>query len=193
VFVASGPGVSQVRGGNAVPYDSLPLQDRLRLWGDTLQSLAEPARSERLVQALNEGNRDALERLVGDRLFSLGSCIDIVEILTRVVNFAPPTLEERCAVIPGRIRPLVPSTTDGAFYRLFDGRFVWVSEAEWWKYHDNAVNDAAWLMANHDLLLALGIIACHWENVPGGRIVQIDRQRTLCFPAVNNPFDARTA
>ena len=168
--------------------DLLPLPDRFRLWGETLLSLAEPDRCERVVQALNDGDRDGLERLIGERIFAQGGCIDVVETLTHVANFSPVTREERCEVVI-ILRPPNPSATSGKIYRMPDGRYVWLSEAEWWAYADRAAENPAWLKANHDLLLALGIIACHWVDVPSGQVITVERERTICFPTVVNPFD----
>lgn len=161
--------------------------DRLRLWGETLTGLADDERSQQLVRVLNEGDVRGLERLVGRGLFSQGGCISVVDTLTRVLNggFRP---QERCEVLP-RLRPFDPSTTDGRIYRLSDGRFLFVTDAEWWAYYDHAAQDPAWLSENRALLRALGIVTCSIRLVASNEIVSVDRSRTLCFQDVTRPWD----
>jgi hypothetical protein len=166
----------------------LALTERLQLWGKTLLSLAEPDKSQRLVEVLNSGDGAGLTALVGDRLFAQGTCIDVVDTLTRMVNFGPRQSEERCEVI-ARLRAPNPSTVNYKVYRLNDGRLVAVTEADWWAYYDRAAQDQAWLAQNRDLLRALGIITCVIVEVSGTQLVTIDRSRTMCFPGVTRPWD----
>jgi hypothetical protein len=168
--------------------ESLSLSERLRLWGETLTSLSEPDRSRRLVHVLNNGDRRALMELVGERLFEQGGCIDVVETLTRVVNFGPSTSEERCEVVQ-RLRQPNPSSVNSQLYRLNDGSYLSVTDADWWAYYDRASQDPGWLAQNRELLKALGIIACVTVVVPNDQLVSIDRSRSICFRDVARPWD----
>lgn len=166
----------------------LALTERLQLWGKTLLSLAEPDKSQGLVDVLRSGDRAGLAALVGDRLFAQGTCIDVVDTLTRLVNFGPRPFEERCEVTI-RLREPNPSTVNYKVYRLVDGRLLAVTEADWWAYYDRAAANPVWLAQNRDLLKALGIITCVMVEVSGTQLVPVDRSRTMCFPGVTRPRD----
>lgn len=169
--------------------DITPVEQSLRLWAKTLRSLAEPDRCRQLVDLLSEGDADGLERLLEPtQVLQFGACIDVVDTLIKLVNFGPGHFEEQCSVI-ARLRPLTLSMSAGNIYKLSDGRFVFVTEAEWWSYYDRASQDPAWMEQNRDLLKTLGIISCVQVWVPDDRIISIDRSRTICFPDVVNPFD----
>lgn len=170
-------------------FDDLPPEGRLKLWADALNSLATPDVSRQLIGALDEGDRGKFEELLGPtRLFQHGGCIDIVETLTKIVNFGRGKFEDRCTVIP-RIRPLAPSHTHGSPYILSDRRVAFVTSATWWSYYDRALQDPDWLAHNRDFLRALGIIICTQEWVPDQTLVSIERTRTICFPDVIHPYD----
>lgn len=125
--------------------------ERLKLWAETLSYLAEPERSGRLIDALNEGDRAQVEALLEPtRIFQFGGCIDIHQVLTAVINFGPGHWEDECEVIV-RIRPHNPSQTIGKGYRLPNGQTIWLTEAEWWEYYDRALKDPALVRAKRPL------------------------------------------
>ena len=75
-----------------VEREPLAPDERLRLWAEMLIHLAEPEQSKRLIEALNQGDRKQLEPLLEPtRIFQFGACIDVVQVLTAVVNFGPGT------------------------------------------------------------------------------------------------------
>ena len=114
-------------------------------------------------------------------------CIDIVETITKVINFGPGHFEERCEVVQTLyINP--PSDVNGRYYRLSDGTIVFISERLWFDYHKRALEDAAWREANMSFLQALGILHCHQVLVSDSEVVTIDRSRTLCFSTVVTPY-----
>jgi hypothetical protein len=162
--------------------------ERLRLWGEGLSLLANKEIASQLVSALEAGDRARLEALLGPtRFFQIGVCIDVVETLTKVINFGPGHFEERCEVVPTfYINP--PSDVNGKLYQLPDGTIIFISERLWFDYHKRAVEDAAWREANKAFLQALNILQCHQELVSDSEIVSIDRSRTLCFPTVVTPY-----
>lgn len=162
--------------------------ERLKLWAETLSYLADPERSGRLVDALNEGDRAQVEALLEPtRIFQFGGCIDIHEVLTAVINFGRGHWEDECEVIV-RIRPHNPSQTSGKGYRLPNGQTIWLTEAEWWEYYDRALQDPTWFAQNIPFLKALGIVACTRKWVQDSKVVEIDRSRTICFPTVTDPY-----
>jgi len=162
---------------------------RMQLWAETLGSLAPPDRSAQLVDILNQGDRIELERFLGSGLFEAGSCIDVVETLTRILNFGPGRWEEQCEIAQ-ILRPVQPSTSSGRVFTFPDGRAHFVTDAEWWAYYDRALNEPDWKEGNVPLLKALGILLCTRKLVRDEQLVTIDRSRTICFPAVLNPYEA---
>lgn len=162
--------------------------ERLELWSEALGLLAREDVASQLVSALEAGDRARFEELLGPtKLFQMGTCIDIVETITKVINFGPGHFEERCEVVPTfYLDP--PSDVEGRLYRLPGGTIIFVSERLWFEYHKRALEDPAWRAANKSFLQALGILRCHMELVSDSEIVSIDRSRTLCFPPVVNPY-----
>jgi hypothetical protein len=162
--------------------------DWLRLWSKALGLLADEEVASQLVSALEVGDHHRFETLPGPtNLFQAGVCIDIVETITKDINFGPGHFEERCEVVPTiYINP--PSEVNGRFYRLSDGTVVFISERLWFDYHQRAREDAAWREANKSFLQALNILQCHQELVSDSQVVSIDRSRTLCFPTVVTPY-----
>ena len=76
-------------------------QERLKLWGDALNMLAQPEMVARLIEVLEASDRKGLEAVLEPaRLFQIGGCIDIVDTITRVVNFGKGQMKERCDVVP---------------------------------------------------------------------------------------------
>ena len=163
--------------------------ERLRLWSEALGYLAQEEIALQLVSALQAGNREHFEALLGPtRIFQIGGCIDIVETITRVVNFGRWHFEERCDVVP-TFYPPAPSDVNGTLYQLPDGRVVFVSQKLWFDYHKRAAEDPAWRAANQAFLQALGIIQCRTVIVSDSELVSIERARTICFPTVVDPYE----
>lgn len=161
--------------------------ERLKLWGEALMTLAQEDIPARLIGVLEEGNRKELQALLGPvRLFQIGDCIDIVETITKVINFGPGHFEERCHLMY-RLWVEPPSQTRGRVYRLPDGNFVWISEYDWAEYFKHAENDPVWREANKEFLKALGILSCTYEHVPDSAVVTINKTQKICFPTVISP------
>ena len=164
--------------------------ERLMLWSKALRSLADEDVAPQLVSALEAGDGARFEALLGPtRLFQIGGCIDIVDTITKIINFGPGHFEERCEVIP-TLYPPSPSDVDGRLYRLPDGTIIFVSEKLWFDHHKRAYEDAAWRAENKSLLETLGILRCHQVIVSDSKIVTIDKSKTLCFPTVVNPYES---
>jgi hypothetical protein len=171
-----------------VEREPLAPDARLRLWAEALVHLAEPEQSKLLIEALNQGDRRQLEAVLEPtRIFEFGACIDVVRVLTAVVNFGPGHWENRCEVVwkPPQINP---SQVNGKYYVFPDGRVTFVSDADWWEYYKRAQNDPDYLAQNKDLLTALGIITCTKVFVSNEKLVQDERTRTICFPTVTDPY-----
>ena len=171
--------------------DGIPMPEtaaeRLTLWSETLGYLAQEEIALQLVSALNAGNREHFEALLEPtRIFQMGECIDIVDTITRVLNFGPGKFKDFCHVVP-TLYPPAPSDVNGSLYRLSDGTVVFISEKLWFDYHKRAAEDPAWLAANRAFLQALGIIQCRTAIVPDSQLVSIERARTICFPTVVDP------
>jgi len=150
--------------------------------------LANEEVAPQLVSALEAGDRERFEALLGPtRLFQIGVCIDIVDTITKIINFGPGHFEERCEVVP-TLYPPAPSEVNGRLYRLPDGTIVFISERLWFDYHRRAQEDPAWREANKSLLETLGILRCHQVIVSDSELVSIERTKTLCFPTVVNPY-----
>jgi hypothetical protein len=109
------------------------------------------------------------------------ACVDITETFTKLVQTGDYQVKEVCSVV-NILRPPNPSTTNGRGYRIPDGSILWLTEADWWDLMDKAVGDEAWQDANHDLLVALGILTCHLELVPTIKSVDISKQYQFCPP-----------
>jgi hypothetical protein len=108
-------------------------------------------------------------------------CVDIAETVTKLVQTGDYQVKEVCTVV-NMLRPSNPSTTNGRGYRIADGKILWLTEADWWELMDKAVGDEAWREANHDLLVAVGILTCHLELVPTISRVDISKQYHFCPP-----------
>lgn len=162
--------------------------ERLKLWGDTLNMLAQGDTPAKLVSAMETSDRKGLESLLeSTKLFQLGGCIDIVDTITKVINFSPGHFEERCDVIS---RPFIgpPSEADGMIYRLPDGSFVFISERLWVDYSTRAQQDAAWREQNKGFLKSIGVLRCSYVWVQNFEIVSVSTTRPLCFlPPVITP------
>jgi hypothetical protein len=109
------------------------------------------------------------------------TCVDITETFTKLVQTGDYQVKEVCSIV-NVLRPPSPSTTNGRGYRLADGRILWLTEADWWDLMDKAVGDEAWREANHDLLVAVGILTCHLELVPTIKSVDISKEYRFCPP-----------
>jgi len=162
--------------------------ERLMLWSKALRYLAEEGIASELLLALNTGDRERFNALIGPiSFFEPGACIDIVDTITKVLNFGAWHMEERCEVVL-ILYPPSPSAVNGKLYKLADGTFVFVSERLWFDYHKRASEDPAWRAANKSFLEALGILNCSWVPVPDLELVSVERSKTLCFPTVIDPF-----
>ena len=162
--------------------------ERLLLWSEALRYLAEEGIASELVLALNTGDRERFDALIRPiRFFEPGACIDIVDTLTKIINFGAWHMEERCEVVL-ILYPPSTSAVNGKLYRLADGTFVFVSERLWFDYHKRASQDPAWRAANKSFLETLGILSCSWVPVSDSEIVSIEKSKTLCFPTVIDPF-----
>lgn len=161
--------------------------ERLKLWGDALNILAQPETAARLIEALEARNRKGLEAVLKPtRLFQIGGCIDIVDTITKVINFDKGHFEERCDVVSTIvIEPL--SETEGRAYQLPDGTFVLISERLWADYSARAQQDLAWREQNKAFLKAIGVLRCSWVWVADLTIVSVDKTKTICFPTVITP------
>ena len=162
--------------------------ERLMLWSKALRLLAREDVASELVAALESGDGKRFEDLLGPtQLFEVGGCIDLVETITKLINFGPGHFEERCEVVP-TLYPPSPSTVNGRAYRLADGNYIFLTESQWFEYHKRAGEDPAWRAANQAFLQALGILRCYQEWVSDSELVSIERTRTICFPTVIDPF-----
>jgi hypothetical protein len=74
--------------------------ERLRIWGDALNMLAQPEMAARLIEILEAGNHKDLDAVIERTgLLQKGVCRDFAEICTKVVNFSLGRFEERCDVV----------------------------------------------------------------------------------------------
>jgi len=155
---------------------------RLRAWSEVLGSWGEPEQCRRLLEALDTADGKSFHALIDPwDLFEGVPCVDIAETVTKVAQTGDKEQVEVCEIIE-RIRPVRPSTTTGMGYRLADGTVLWLSEAEWWGLRDRAVSDEKWRDANHQLLVALGILTCHLQLLP--TVIRFDLTKTyrICGP-----------
>jgi hypothetical protein len=172
---------------NTLP--TLPPEDRVRLWADALDYLAEPDRTKELIEVLNHGDRAQLEALLEPtRILQTGGCIEGVEILIGVIHHGGWHFEEKCSLV-FKPRPIDPGYATGKYYRLPDGTYAWFSDAHWWEYFDRAASDLEWRKEHKDLLVALGILVCETRRVPNDEIVTAEKKYRFCFPTVIDPFD----
>src|SRR5262245_945354 len=86
-------------------------------------------------------------------------CVQISQTDTKFAQTGGLQLTEKCEVV-NTLRPPNPSPTSGRGYKLDDGTYLWLSDAEWWDLMDKAVADQAWQDDNRDLLVAVGILTC---------------------------------
>lgn len=155
---------------------------RMKAWSAALGGLADPVVCRRLLTVLDEANGAGLHKLVGKwQLPGEVRCIEIVDTITRIVHTGDWEPVEKCE-LGTKLRPLNPSTTVGVGYQLPDGSFLWLTEADWWQMMDRAVADEAWRKANHDLLVAVGIMFCTFELVATIQRFDIDKRYTICTP-----------
>jgi hypothetical protein len=153
---------------------------RARAWSAALRDLSEPAACRELLGALDEGDGEALHKLVDEwRLPGPVRCIEIIDTITRFVHTGDYEPTESCSFV-NTLRPLAPSTTSGRGYRLADGSFLWLTEAEWWQMFDRAAHDESWRKENHNLLVAIGILICTFEMIPTVTRFDIDKRYTIC-------------
>ena len=155
---------------------------RLGAWSNALAGLVDLDACRRFLTVLDEGNGKGLHEFV-DRWQLPGSvgCIEIVETITRFVHTGDFEEVENCTFAM-KFRPLRPSTTAGVGYQLPDGSVLWLTEAQWWQMMDQAVQDEAWRKANHDILIAVGIMSCTISLVPSISRFDIDKRYTICTP-----------
>ncbi len=164
------------------------VSERLRSWSEALREIAEPELCRSLLTALDSGDGKAFHEIVGHWGFlETATCIEIAESFTRFVHTGDYEPTEVCAIV-NVLRPLNPSPTTGRGYRLADGRILWLSEADWWQMMDRAVTDEAWREANHDLLVAVGILTCHIELAPTIKRFDITKQYQIC-PPTGDPYE----
>jgi hypothetical protein len=160
---------------------------RVQLWADALHSLGTPELGGQLVDILNRGDRHDLEHLLPPGLLETGGCIDVVETLTKVLNFGPGRWRETCemalALLVGK-----PSATAGRIFIFPDGIAHFVTDAEWWADYRHATDDLEWRAENKELLKVLGILVCSRTFVADDQLVQLNRSQTICFPAVLDPY-----
>jgi hypothetical protein len=155
---------------------------RMRAWSAALGNLSDPAACRQLLGALDEGDGEFLKKLVDGWAFpGPVRCIEIVDTITRFVHTGDYEARESCSFV-NTLRPLSPSTTSGRGYRLPNGSFLWLTEADWWQMFDRAVNDESWRKENHDLLVAIGILICTYEMIPTIERFDIDKRYTICTP-----------
>jgi hypothetical protein len=155
--------------------------ERLKLWSNALDLLAQEDIASQIIAALENGDLRRFEALLEPTgLFQTGICIDIVDSITKLINFGPGHFEPRCDVVPV-VHPFPTSEQNGRLYTLDDGTIIFVSERLWFDYHQRAIDDTAWREANKALLLTLGILRCHTVLVRDSKLVTLDRSRTLCF------------
>jgi hypothetical protein len=109
------------------------------------------------------------------------TCVDISDTYSKLVQTGDYQVKEVCSIV-NTLRPPNPSTTNGRGYRLADGRVLWLTEADWWELMDKAAGDEAFREANHDLLVAVGILTCHLELVPTIKSIEVTEQYRFCPP-----------
>ena len=155
---------------------------RLRSWSDVLADLADPDRCRELLTALDAGDAKAFHGII-DRWGFLGGsdCVEVAETFTRFVHTGDVERVRVCEFV-NTLRPPHPSPTNGRGYTLLDGTVLWLSEADWWQLYDQAVGDEGWRKANYDLLVAVGIMRCHWERVISVQRFDITKTYTICPP-----------
>lgn len=156
--------------------------ERMRSWSEALRELSEPDLCRALLGALDAGDAEGFHGIVG-RWGFLGraSCVEIAETITRFVHTGDYEPTRVCAFV-NVLRPVNPSQTTGRGYQLADGTILWLSEADWWQMMDRAVNDEAWRKANYDLLVAIGIMTCHFELTPTVKRFDVTKKYQLCPP-----------
>ena len=109
------------------------------------------------------------------------TCVQISDTFQKFAPTGDLQVKEVCTVV-NTLRPPNPSTTSGRGYWLDDGTVLWLSDAEWWELMDKAVADEAWQDANHDLLVAIGILECHLEVVSTITRIDITKEYQFCPP-----------
>jgi hypothetical protein len=158
------------------------VSERMRSWSEALRELSEPELCRSLLTALDRGDGEGFHGVIGHWGFLEGAtCVEIAETITRFVHTGDYQFTEVCA-FANVLRPLNPSQTTGRGYRLPDGRIIWLSEADWWQMVDQAVKDEAWRKANHDLLVAVGILICHIELTPTVQRFDVTKTYQICPP-----------
>jgi hypothetical protein len=158
------------------------VSERMRLWSEALAGLAEPQLCREFLEALDTGDGDRFRELMSRwRLPMVAGCLEIAETATRIVHTGDYEATEVCAFAQV-LRPLVPSPTDGRGYRMPDGTVLWLTEAQWWQWYDQAVADQRWRDANHAALVAVGIMSCHLELRPTILRVDVTKRYTICTP-----------
>lgn len=162
---------------------------RFKMWSAALEMLAQPEMASQLIQVLEGNDLNGFESLLEPtRVFQEGGCIDIYVTITHIANFGRGHWEERCEAIcfSGN---LSTGETSGRVYSLPDGTYIYVSNRQWAELCERAHRDSLWLEQNKVLLKALGMISCPQVWVPDDTLIIIDRNRTICFPTVTQPFD----
>ena len=108
-------------------------------------------------------------------------CVQIDETISKHAPTGEFSLTQVCSIV-NVLRPPNPSTTSGRGYQLGDGSIVWLSEADWWELMDQAVEHNEWREANRDLLIAVGILECHFRFVPTIKSIEITERYRICDP-----------
>lgn len=108
-------------------------------------------------------------------------CIQISDTYPKFAPTGDIKFTDVCSIVK-TLRPLNTSTTSGRGYWLDDGTVLWLSDAEWWDLMDKAAGDQAWQDANRDLLVAVGILECHPEEVRTITQIEITKEYQFCPP-----------
>ena len=108
-------------------------------------------------------------------------CVQIDETISKTAPTGEVVVTQVCSIV-NVLRPPNPSTTSGRGYQLGDGSIVWLSEADWWDLMDRAAEDEEWREANHHLLIAVGILECHFELAPTIKSIEITERYRFCDP-----------
>ena len=109
------------------------------------------------------------------------SCVQIDETISKTAPTGMVSVSQVWSIV-NILRPLNPSTTNGRGYQLGDGTILWLSEAEWWEPLDKAVDDEQWQQANHDLLVAVGILEYDFVFLPAIKSIELIEQFRFCDP-----------
>ncbi len=108
-------------------------------------------------------------------------CVQIDETISKTAPTGEYSLTQVCSIVDVP-RQINPSTTSGRGYQLGDGSIIWLSEADWWELRDRAASDNEWREANRDLLIAVGILECHFTFLPTIKSIELTERYRICDP-----------